>query len=59
MKTEKIQPGYRVTGEVHEIVKSYAKELSGQLGFHVSVNKAVELLIKRGHESVTQEPQRG
>ena len=51
MKIDQIQPGYRVTSELHELVKSYAQELSNKHGFHVSVNKAVAVLIRAGHEA--------
>lgn len=59
MKLEKIQPGYRVTTDVHDLVKSYAKELTDRLGFPVSANKSVELLIKRGYKAEQEVDQRG
>jgi len=51
MKINQIQPGYRVTPELHEFVKDYAIELTAKHGFHVSVNKALAVLIRKGHEA--------
>ena len=59
MRQKKIQPGYLVSVEAHEIVKEYAKQLTDSLGFPVSHNKALELLIKRGDKEIKAEEQRG
>lgn len=59
MKDGKIQPGYRIAESTHQIVKDYAKELTDKLGFPVSANRAADLLIKRGSESIEQEDQQG
>ena len=55
MKTERKNPGYRVTIETHNLVRDYAKKLSEELGFTVSNNKALEVLIKKGWEAVKNE----
>jgi len=59
MKINQIQPGYRVTPELHEFVKDYAIELTAKHGFHVSVNKALAVLIRKGSEAFRDEVQRG
>jgi hypothetical protein len=59
MRTEQIQPGYRVTSELHDLVKDFAEKLSEKHGFHVSVNKAVAILIRAGHEDKINELIRG
>jgi len=46
MKLETIQPGYRVTPDVHNLVKEFAHMLSQEHGFHVSANKALSVLIR-------------
>ena len=59
MKINQIQPGYRVIPELHELVKDYAAELTTKHGFHVSVNKALAVLIRAGHEVKNNELERG
>ena len=55
MKLETIQPGYRVTSDVHDLVKEFANQLSQEHGFHVSANKALSVLIRAGHEAKINE----
>jgi len=59
MKLETIQPGYRVTPDVHDLVRKFAHQLSQEHGFHVSANKALSVLIRAGHEAKINEPVRG
>ena len=55
MKVNQIQPGYRVNPELHELVKDYAVELTTKHGFHVSVNKALAVLIRKGSEALDED----
>ena len=59
MKINQIQPGYRVTPELHEFVKDYAIELTEKHGFHVSVNKALAVLVGKGREASQAETVKG
>jgi len=59
MKLNQIQPGYRVTPEVYELVKAYSEHLSKKNGFHVSANNALAVLIQRGYKELHQEIERG
>ena len=59
MRINKINPGYSIAPEIHELVKAYSAELTERNGFRVSLNVAVQLLIKRGNESFKQEDQQG
>ena len=59
MRLDLVQPGYRVTSDVHELVKQYAAKLTEQHGFHISANKALAVLIKRGYEEAQNEAERG
>ena len=59
MKINQIQPGYRVAPDLHEFVKDYADELTKKHGFHVSVNKALAVLIRKGYEANQSEPEQG
>jgi len=55
MRINKINPGYSIAPEVHELVKAYSVELTERNGFRVSINVAVQLLIKHGHKELTKE----
>ena len=59
MRINKINPGYSIDPEVHELVKAYSAELTERNGFRVSLNVAVQLLIKRGDKSFKQEDHKG
>lgn len=58
MKTDKIQPGYRVEPAVHELVQQHAKDLTAEHGFRVSVNAALAVLIKRAIKEIQNEDHR-
>ena len=55
MKINKINPGYSIDPEVHELVKAYSAELTERNGFRVSLNVAVSLLIKHGYKEIRSE----
>jgi len=55
MRINKINPGYSIAPEIHELVKAYSAELTERNGFRVSINVAVQLLIKQGHKELTRE----
>lgn len=59
MRTEKIQPGYRVDPEVHKIVTEYAKYLTKVNGFYVSNNSALASLIKQAKDEIDNQNERG
>ena len=51
MKINQIQPGYRVIPDIYKMVKDEAEELSEKNGFHVSDNKALAVLIRKGRDA--------
>jgi len=59
MKIDQIQPGYRVTSVIYAMVKAEAEELSEKNGFHVSDNKALAVLIRKGREASQAETVKG
>jgi len=59
MKLNKVNPGYLIDPEVHELVRAYATELTERNGFRVSMNAAVAILIKRGDKEIKQEDHKG
>ena len=59
MRTDKIQPGYRVEPAVHELVQQHAKYLTTEHGFRVSVNAALAVLIKRAIKEINEEVHQG